>query len=105
MMASELAGGHYVLSPMGRAILDRFEAKKRTFDGTGGANVQLPTTADIRREFEEEMDENSAVLTKEDIESLFAESVDGTLKLIQRQITQVQNMAAGQGYSKVKVSL
>jgi len=35
-------GGHFVLMPKGRVILDRFERVKQAFDGTGEGNIQLP---------------------------------------------------------------
>ena len=35
-------GGHFVLMPKGKVILDRFERVKQAFDGTGEGNIQLP---------------------------------------------------------------
>jgi hypothetical protein len=101
-MANDLTGGHYVLTPMGQVLLDRFEAVKRAFDGSNGGNITLPSYATIREEFEDEIGAGIAELTKEDLEKIFSKSVNGTLRLIQRQIVQVQNSSSGSGYSKVK---
>lgn len=41
-------GGHFVLRPMGRLFLDRFEPLKHSFTGTEDGAIKLPRRATPR---------------------------------------------------------
>jgi hypothetical protein len=51
-------GGHFVLMPKGKIILERFERVKHAFDGTGQGNIQLPRGSIVPADHED----NSGVI-------------------------------------------
>jgi hypothetical protein len=63
-MAKDFTGGHYVLTPMGQVLLERFESVKRAFDGTNDGNITLPSQATVRQQFEDEIGTGVVHLTR-----------------------------------------
>lgn len=45
-------GGHFILKPIGRMLLGRFEAIKHDFNGTEGGEIALPRGTQVRADQE-----------------------------------------------------
>ncbi|KAF2671475.1 hypothetical protein BT63DRAFT_453870 [Microthyrium microscopicum] len=83
-------GGHFAITPAGKAFLDRFERIKHAFNGTGGGEVQLPRGTEVEEAYQESCASGVLTLTKEDVSGMFEKSVRGTVELIARQIVLVE---------------
>jgi hypothetical protein len=85
-------GGHMVLMPKGRVLLERFEKVKHLFNGTGDGQITLPRGTIVAADYEDSIINGVLTLTEQDLKMFFEVSVKGTLNLIARQITQVENL-------------
>ncbi|KAJ2896745.1 hypothetical protein MKZ38_005273 [Zalerion maritima] len=81
------AGGHYVLKPVGRVLLQRFEDHKNVFSGGETSEITMPDTVEFRDESPGDMGNGILTITPEKMKELFEFSVDGTLELLAGQVT------------------
>ncbi|KUJ12158.1 uncharacterized protein LY89DRAFT_688619 [Mollisia scopiformis] len=84
-------GGHMVFKPRSRVLLERFERIKHAFTGTGDASLTLPRGTKVVAGYEDSIVNGVLTLTEQDLKKMFSKSVNGTLGLLQRQMTRVMN--------------
>ncbi|KAF4625147.1 hypothetical protein G7Y89_g13022 [Cudoniella acicularis] len=85
-------GGHVILMPKGRVLLERFEKYKHAFTGTEEANITLPRGTVVAADYEDGLGSGVIKLTTTDLQKMFEKSVKGTLKLISQQIVHVEHV-------------
>lgn len=92
-------GGHFVMHPKVRILLERFEIHKHSFEGTRDADIQIPNSMNIRDPVA--ADTGTLYVSPEDMISFFDKSVEGTVDLIRRQIAQIDGRTIGGKYCHV----
>lgn len=99
-----------VIKPMSRVLLGKFERIKHAFNGKGDAQLTLSRGTKVVAGYEDsitngvltltEYVKNIAkskfgtllILSRQDLKDMFFKSVDGTLRLLQKQLTRVSNL-------------
>ncbi|KAH6665783.1 hypothetical protein B0J14DRAFT_605889 [Halenospora varia] len=85
------SGGHFILGRIGRILLERFESVKHAFDGTNDGGIEFPEQADLSPTVPANVQGGEELLLKTgDLLDMFQKSIDGTVDLIQKQITLVR---------------
>lgn len=84
-------GGHSIVQPDARIILERFERVKHDFTGKEhNINITLPTDAVIKEQFRGDLESGTINIPTEAMAEMFEHSVAGTIKLIAKQVAQVR---------------
>ncbi|KAI9786203.1 MAG: hypothetical protein M1839_007613 [Geoglossum umbratile] len=89
-------GGHFVLNPRGKVLLDRFERVKHAFNGTNTGDITLPRKTIIAEGQQDDIRSGVIHLKETDLKKLFDKSIRGTVNLISKQVVQVQERTGGQ---------
>lgn len=57
-------GGHLVLTPKGRVLLERFERVKHAFNGTGDSQLTLPRGNVVNQDYQDSIVNGVMTLTE-----------------------------------------
>ncbi|KAK1754394.1 hypothetical protein QBC47DRAFT_383808 [Echria macrotheca] len=85
-------GGHNIVKPLVRLLLERFQPIKHQFDGKGtklGWPLQLPRGIGATDNAEKGIESGVLRITPDDLKDMFKQSVDKTLVLISQAVTHI----------------
>ncbi|KAF2473741.1 uncharacterized protein BDR25DRAFT_341026 [Lindgomyces ingoldianus] len=93
------SGGHFIVKPTGRWLLDEFERNKHAFSGVESADIELPEDINDASGAPEDDDSDSGMISisTQELLSMFHSSVMGTVELIKKQVIEVRKLTYGGG--------